>query len=106
MKTEQGRWLHEQYELSVAELCELSGLTESELRILVEYGAIAPADPDARDWTFSAERLIIARSASRLRRDFELDPQGLALAVALLERVRELEEELRALRARVPRHRL
>ena len=103
MKTEQGRWLHEQYELSVAELCELSGLSESELRVLVEYGAIAPADPDARDWTFRADRLVVARSASRLRRDFELEPQGLALAVTLLERVRDLEEQLRDLRARIPR---
>jgi hypothetical protein len=37
-----------------------------------------------------------------LRKDFELDPQGLALAVALLERVRDLEEQLRDLRARIP----
>ena len=102
MKTEQGTWLHERYELSVTELCELSGLSESDLRMLVDCGAIAPADPDARSWTFSADRLVVARSASRLRRDFDLDPQGLALALALLERVRDLEEELRNLRARIP----
>ena len=102
MSTEQGRWLHERYELTLTELCELSGLSESELRILVDFGAIAPADPDAREWTFSADRLVVARSASRLRKDFDLDAQGLALAVALLERVRDLEEQLRALRARIP----
>jgi chaperone modulatory protein CbpM len=102
MSIEQGRWLHERYELTLAELCELSGLSESELRVLVDFGAIAPSDPDAHEWTFSAERLVVARSASRLRRDFDLDPQGLALAVALLERVRDLEEQLRDLRARIP----
>ncbi|HET7764669.1 MAG TPA: chaperone modulator CbpM [Burkholderiales bacterium] len=102
MSIEQGRWLHERYELTLAELCELSGLSESELRVLVDFGAIAPADPDAREWTFSSDRLIVARSASRLRKDFDLDPQGLALAVALLERVRDLEEQLRDLRARLP----
>jgi hypothetical protein len=100
--SEQGRWLHERYELTLAELCELSGLSESELRVLVDFGAIAPRDPDASVWTFSAERLVVARSASRLRKDFDLDPQGLALAVALLERVRDLEEQLRDLRARLP----
>jgi len=100
--SEQGRWLHERYELTLVELCELSGLSESELRVLVEFGAIAPTDPDASDWTFSAERLVVARSASRLRKDFDLDAQGLALAVALLERVRDLEEQLRDLRARIP----
>jgi chaperone modulatory protein CbpM len=102
MKIQQESWLHERYELSLTELCELSGLSESELRVLVDAGAIVPADPDARNWTFSADRLVVARSASRLRRDFDLDPQGLALALALLERVRDLEEQLRALRARIP----
>jgi chaperone modulatory protein CbpM len=102
MRIEQAGWLHEHYEVSLAELCELSGLSETELRGLVEFGAIAPADPLAREWTFSADRLLVARSAFRLRRDFELDSQGLALAVTLLERVRDLEEKLRDLRARIP----
>jgi chaperone modulatory protein CbpM len=102
MEAEPVSWLNERYELSLEELCELSGLTEPELRALVEWGAIAPAHPGARELTFGADLLVVARSASRLRRDFELDPQGLALAVALLERVRELEEELRELRARIP----
>jgi chaperone modulatory protein CbpM len=102
MKFAQGGWLDEGYMLSLSELCELSGLSESELRSLVECGAIAPVDPAARDWAFGADLLVVARSACRLRRDFELDSQGLALAVALLERVRDLEEELRELRARFP----
>jgi chaperone modulatory protein CbpM len=102
MRGEQVHWLHEHYEFSLPELCELSGLTEAELRGLVERGAIAPVDPLARDWTFSADRLVDARSAYRLRRDFDLDQEGLALAIALLGRVRDLEEELRGLRARLP----
>jgi chaperone modulatory protein CbpM len=102
MKFEQESWLNERYELSLAQLCELSGLSEAELRGLVDCGAIAPADPLAREWTFSSDRLVVARSAHRLRRDFELDLQGLALAVTLLERVRDLEGQLRELRAWIP----
>lgn len=102
MRIEQLDWLHAHYELSLAQLCELSGLSETELRELVECGALAPADPGAREWTFGADRLLVARSAFRLRKDFDLDAQGLALAVALLERVRDLEEQLRDLRARIP----
>jgi chaperone modulatory protein CbpM len=101
MRFAQG-WLDERDELSLAELCDLSGLSEPELRVLVECGAISPNDPAARSWTFGADRLVVARSAFRLQRDFELDSQGLALAVALLERVRDLEEQLRDLRARLP----
>lgn len=102
MRIEQESWLHEHYELSLAQVCELSGLSETELRALVEFGALAPADPLAREWTFGADRLPVARSAHRLRRDFDLDFQGLALAITLLERVRDLEEQLRDLRARIP----
>ena len=102
MRIQQARWLHEHYEFSLEELCELSGLSEAEVRDLVDFGVLAPTDPKAQRWTFSADRLVVARSASRLRKDFDLDPHGLALAVTLLERVRDLEAELRDLRARLP----
>ena len=102
MKIERAMWLHEQHELLLEELCELSGLSEAELRELVDYGVLAPIDSHAQHWTFSADRLIVARSARRLRKDFDLDPHGVALAVALLERVHDLEAELRDLRARLP----
>jgi hypothetical protein len=102
MKIEQATWLHEHYEFSLEELCELSGLSETELRELVDYGVLAPIDSDAPHWTFSADRLVVARSARRLRKDFDLDPHGVALVVTLLERVRDLEAELRALRAKLP----
>ena len=95
-------WLDEQRELTLAELAELSGLSEAELHELEDCGAIAPMDPDAGTQTFSAHYLVLARTACRLRDDFELDTQGLALALALLDRVRALEAELRDLRARRP----
>ena len=102
MKIEQAMWLNEQHELLLEELCELSGLSEAELRELVDYGVLAPIDSDAQHWTFGADRLVLARSARRLRKDFDLDPHGVALVVTLLERVRDLEEQLRDLRAKLP----
>ena len=102
MKIEQATWLHEHYEFSVEELCELSGLSETELRELVDYGVLAPVDSGARAWTFRADRLVVARSARRLRKDFDLDPHAVALVVTMLERVRDLEAELRDLRAKLP----
>jgi len=98
----EAQWLHRQVEFSEEEICELSGFSATELRGLVDYGVLAPIDPGARTWTFSADRLVLARSAFRLRKDFGLDLEGLALMVSVLERVRELEGELRDLRARLP----
>jgi len=52
MKIEQATWLHQHSEFSLEELCELSGLTEAELRELVDHGVLAPIDPGAADGAF------------------------------------------------------
>ena len=96
-------WLDEQQELSLAELAGLSGLSETELRELADYGAIAPVDPRAEPPVFRADCVVIARTACRLRTDFELDAPGLALALTLLGRIRDLEADLRELGAQFPR---
>jgi chaperone modulatory protein CbpM len=43
-----------------------------------------------------------ARPPRRLREDFDLDASGLMLALGLIDRVHQLEHEIRALRARLP----
>ena len=96
-------WLDAHCEVSLAELVSLSGLAEAELRELVEYGAFAPNDPRGAQWTFSGECVVTARAAQRLRASFDLDPNALSLALGLLERIRALEMEVRALRAQLPR---
>lgn len=96
-------WLEDAGEISLAELARLSGLEEARLRELVDYGALAPVDPAAASWTFSAECVVTARTACRLLNDFELEPHGLVVVLTLLERIRGLESELNRLRARMPR---
>lgn len=98
-------WLDERGAVTLIELSECSGLTESEVRDLVELGALEPVDPEAAQWCFAPRCISAARAASRLRTDFELDPHGLALVLSLLERVQELESALQRLNARLPRMR-
>lgn len=95
-------WLDQHQELSLTDLSGLSGLTKAELLELVDYGIFIPIDPKAAEQTFRADCLVVARTACRLRRDFDLDTQGLALALTLLERIHELEAQLSDLRARAP----
>ena len=85
--------------LTVGELAELSGLAEAVLRELIDYGAIEPLDPRAVTWTFSAQVILRARTASRLQRDFDLDAHALSVVLRFLERVEALEAQVRALRA-------
>ena len=95
-------WLSEHREFLLTEFVELSGLSEAELRELVDYGALEPANPQAEQWTFSAERVIAARSACRLRHDFDLDMHGLALILIYLGQIHDLEMQLQDLRAKLP----
>lgn len=95
-------WLDESGVFTLVELAECSGLSESDLRELVAIGALEPLDPSAADWRFGGHCVTAARTARRLRSDFELEPSALALALSLLERVRELESEVQRVRARLP----
>ena len=92
-----------QQEFSLAELVQCSGLSEAELRELVDYGVLAPTDPHEAAWTFSGDFVVTVQAAGRLRDDLELDPQALALALTLINRIRALEAQLRSLRAQLPR---
>lgn len=97
-------WLTEDHEFSLAELAELSGLSEAELRELVDYGAVTPINPDSSPWVFNGKCLLTVRTACRLRISFDLEPHGVALIVSLLDRIHELEAQLGSLRAQLPHH--
>jgi chaperone modulatory protein CbpM len=98
-------WLDERQQFSLAELADLSGLPERELRQLIDYEALLPTDPGAAEVRFGAHCLVIARMACRLRNDFDLDSGGLALTLTLLDRIHALETQLRELHAQIPQPR-
>ena len=95
-------WLDRSQTVSIAELVDLSGLSEREVCELVEFGVLAPINPQEIQWTFSADCAVVVRKAGRLRDDLELDAHAMALALALLEQIRGLEAELSRLRAQQP----
>jgi len=86
-------------EATWTELVNASGIPESELTELVRYGALVPRNPDAPTLTFEARYLAVAKTASRIRHDFELDAHGVSIVLCYVERIERLEAELRALRA-------
>jgi chaperone modulatory protein CbpM len=87
-------WRDQEVEYSLEDLAERSRLSRAELELLIDSGAISSRD---------ARALEAARTAARLRGDFEVDLHGVALAMTLLRRIEELELELCRLRARTPR---
>lgn len=93
----------EERPLALSDLADLSGLSEAEVLELVDYGALSPADATAEQCVFTVHAVTIARTARRLREEFELEPHGVALLLSCLDRIRDLEEQLRALQVRLPR---
>ena len=96
-------WPDEHHRLRLADFADLAGISEAEVVELVEYGALTPAEGGPGQWVFGMRAITLARTARRLREDLELDSHGVALLLALLDRIRALEDELRELRARLPR---
>ena len=97
--------LDENSEVSFSQLLVLSGLSDDDLRELVDHGALTPINPEASSWTFTSYCVIVARKASRLSRDFELDAHAVSVLLGFLERIEALENELHALRAGALTHR-
>jgi chaperone modulatory protein CbpM len=92
----------EEHAVSLAELAELTGLPSAVLEELVSAGAITPIEAAGTEPRFGAAALSAARHARRLREDFELDVDALPLVLGLFERIDTLEQQVRALRARLP----
>ena len=85
--------------VSLAQLTEQSGLSEAEVQMLVDCGALEPREAAASAWTFSGRCVVTARVARRLRDDFALDDaHSVAVLVRFMQRIEELERELRVLR--------
>jgi chaperone modulatory protein CbpM len=92
-------WLNESGSCTMVHLAEVSGLDSAELQMLVDSGTLTPLPDAGGSLAFASVAMQAARTARRLRDDFELNPSGLALAMRLLERVDALEREMARLRA-------
>jgi chaperone modulatory protein CbpM len=92
-------WLNDSGSCTMVHLAEVSGLDSAELQLLIDSGALRPLPQSGDTPAFASAALQAARTARRLRDDFELNASGLALAMRLLQRVDALERELEHLRA-------
>lgn len=90
-------WLNSTEMCSFEHIIEISGLTEADLMSLVEADVLKPAQPSEENYVFSSDCIVLARMAKRLQDDFELNQDGLILAVSLLQRIETLESRLAGL---------
>jgi hypothetical protein len=87
--------------VSLAQLLEQSGLSEAELQVLVDCGALEPRDAAANAFSFSSRCIVTARTARRLRDDFALDDvHAVAIVLRFMQRIEALERRLHELQPR------
>ncbi|MFW7341455.1 chaperone modulator CbpM [Pollutimonas sp. H1-120] len=101
IRTVEAVWLNTSDICSLEHIMEVSGLARDDILNLIETGILTPSNDDPHNYFFHTECIVVARTARRLRDDFELDEQGLAIAMRLLGRIKDLESELASLRSRV-----
>jgi chaperone modulatory protein CbpM len=94
--------LNENGTITMAELAEVSGLSPDELLELVEFGVLTTVEEIGTETTFYAHCVTTAKTACRLRNDFELDTPAVALTLTLIRQLQELEARIREISARIP----
>ncbi|HET8747721.1 MAG TPA: hypothetical protein VFM98_19130 [Ramlibacter sp.] len=81
--------------LDMGEFAGTAGLSESDIRELIDYGLLARDRLDTRT-------ALVLREAARLQKDFDLDLFTTGLLAGYLLRIDTLESELGRLRAERP----
>lgn len=98
-------WLDPHGTVSAAELARMCQLSVSELEELVDYGLLQPVAGAPRSRIFSGASVQPLREAAALRNLFDLDLFVVGLMFCQLERVAQLEQQVRSLHAHLRRPR-
>ncbi|MDB5982824.1 MAG: cbpM [Pseudomonas sp.] len=90
-------------ELDMKEFCQVTEMPAAFVIEIVEHGILEPQGRKPDDWLFDAQALAVARRALKLQRDLELQWEGVAVALDLLNEVESLRAENRMLKQRLSR---
>lgn len=89
--------------LGLLEICQAVDLPEQLFIELVEHDIITPQGSGPEEWSFDLQMISVARRASRLQRDFDLEWSAVALLLDLLEQRDRLLADNQALRQSLER---
>jgi chaperone modulatory protein CbpM len=80
--------------LTVKDLSRICAVDERHIVEFVEEGVLQVIEINTTEWRFSGDALRRARLALRLERDLEINLAGVALALDLMEELKQLRREL------------
>lgn len=103
MQASDWTWFEADRRIAQEELVQMCSLTRAELDELVEYGVLVPLVDEAGSGRhFSASCVPPLREAARLRAHYDLDLFTVGLLLGYLQRIGQLEHQLRTLQAHFP----
>jgi len=88
--------VEDELELSLGELCQACGAQSDLVGDLVAHGVLEPRGDSPQAWVFVGASLQRTRQAMRLMHDLELNLPGVALALDLMDQIRQLQQQLQA----------
>jgi len=89
--------------ITLTELCQHAGTTETTIIEFVEHGILEPIGEEQTQWLFNVDTLQITRQAIRLHHDLGLNWAGVALALELISQREQLQLENQNLKQRLQR---
>lgn len=90
-------------ELDMKQFCQASNISAAYVIEIVEHGILEPQGRKPDEWLFDDHALIIARRAARLQHELELEWEGVALALDLLDELDHVRAENQMLKQRLGR---
>ena len=90
-----GEVLSEEHKLTLNDICESCGLSESKVRTYIEESVVEVQGDDVKLWRFSEVSVVKIVKAHRLEQDLRLNPAGAALALDLMLQIEELKNQLK-----------
>ena len=90
--------------ISFYELCECMPLPQETVKDVIEHGIVEPvAGSDTQTWQFESHITTRLQKAIRLQRDLDINWQGIAMVLELLEERDRLIQENALLQQRLSR---
>ena len=90
-------------QLDMRTLCQEADLTADCVIEIVEHGIVEPSGRTPEEWVFDDRAPVTLKRAVKLHDQLELEWEGVALALELLEEVQQLRSENNMLRQRLGR---
>lgn len=87
------------FSVSFSELSIACSMSVAELQELVDYGALQPVDAAQPEPVFALSYLEPLRTACKLRLDYDLDLFVVVIVMDYLNRIAQLESQLRSMQA-------